>query len=69
MDEAIVIQWMQGNWLAFILAFIPPLIAELKGRPKTRWYLYGVGLHSACLAPGLAANDTRPPSATTERHV
>jgi hypothetical protein len=42
MDEAIVIRWMQGNWLAFILAFIPPLIAELKGRPKTRWYLYGL---------------------------
>jgi hypothetical protein len=42
MDEAVVIQWMQGNWLAFILAFIPPLIAELKGRPKTRWYLYGL---------------------------
>src|SRR5215470_17752254 len=42
MDEAIVIQWMQGNWLAFMLAFIPPLIAELKGRPKTRWYLYGL---------------------------
>jgi hypothetical protein len=42
MDEAIVIRWMQGNWLALILAFIPPLIAELKGRPKTRWYLYGL---------------------------
>ena len=42
MDETIVIRWMQGNWLAFILAFIPPLIAELKGRPKTRWYLYGL---------------------------
>ena len=25
-----------------MLAFIPPLIAELKGRPKTRWYLYGL---------------------------
>jgi len=43
MDEAIVVQWMQGNWLAFILAFMPPLIAELKGRPRTRWYLYGLG--------------------------
>src|SRR6516164_7782209 len=45
MDEAIVIQWLQRNWpiwLAFMLAFIPPLIAELKGRPKTRWYLYGL---------------------------
>jgi len=42
MDEAIVVQWMQGNWLAFILAFMPPLIAELKGRPRTRWYLYGL---------------------------
>jgi hypothetical protein len=45
MDEAIVIQWLQRNWpiwLAFMLAFIPPLVAELKGRPKTRWYLYGL---------------------------
>jgi hypothetical protein len=42
MNEAIVIQWLQRNWLAFILAFIPPLIAEMKGRPKTRWYLYGL---------------------------
>src|SRR5215468_11967280 len=42
MDEAIVIRWMQGNWLAFILAFIPLLIAELKGRRRTRWYLYGL---------------------------
>jgi len=45
MDEAIVIQWLQRNWpiwLAFMLALIPPLIAELKGRPKTRWYLYGL---------------------------
>ena len=45
MDEAIVMQWLQRNWpiwLAFMLAFIPPLIAELKGRPKTRWYLYGL---------------------------
>jgi hypothetical protein len=45
MNEAIVIGWLQRNWpiwLAFILAFIPPLIAEMKGRPKTRWYLYGL---------------------------
>src|SRR5215472_15444537 len=42
MDEAIVIQWLRGNWLAFILAFIPPLIAEMKGRRRTRWYLYGL---------------------------
>ena len=45
MDEAIVIQWLQRNWpiwLAFMLALIPPLIAELKGRSKTRWYLYGL---------------------------
>jgi hypothetical protein len=45
MNEAIVIEWLQRNWpiwVAFILAFIPPLIAELKGRPKTRWYLYGL---------------------------
>jgi hypothetical protein len=24
------------------LGFFPTLIAEVKGRPKTRWYLYGV---------------------------
>jgi hypothetical protein len=42
MNEEIVIQWLQRNELAFILAFIPPLIAEMKGRPKTRWYLYGL---------------------------
>jgi hypothetical protein len=42
MDEAIVIRWLRGNWLAFILAFIPPLIAEMKGRRRTRWYLYGL---------------------------
>jgi len=42
MNEEIVTQWLQRNWLAFILAFIPPLIAEMKGRPKTRWYLYGL---------------------------
>src|SRR5262252_4223642 len=45
MNEAIVIQWLQGNWPiwgAFILGFIPTLIAEVKGRPKTRWYLYSL---------------------------
>src|SRR5262245_30925578 len=45
MNEAIVIQWLQRNWpiwVAFILAFMPPLIAELKGRPRTRWYFYGL---------------------------
>jgi hypothetical protein len=45
MDEAIVIQWLQRNWpiwVAFLLGFFPTLIAEVKGRPKTRWYLYGV---------------------------
>jgi hypothetical protein len=45
MDEAIVIQWLQENWpiwVAFVLGLIPTLIAEVKGRPKTRWYLYGV---------------------------
>ena len=44
MNEAIV-QWLQRNWpiwVAFILGLIPTLIAEVKGRPKTRWYLYGV---------------------------
>src|SRR5215471_17952053 len=46
MNEAIVIQWLQQNWpiwVAFILAFMPPLMAELRGRPRTRWYLYGLG--------------------------
>jgi len=42
MNEEVVIQWLRGNWLAFILAFIPPLIAEMRGRTKTRWYLYGL---------------------------
>jgi hypothetical protein len=44
MNEAFVIQWLQQNWPiwgAFLLGFIPTLIAEVKGRPKTRWYLYG----------------------------
>jgi hypothetical protein len=45
MNEAIVIQWLQQNWpiwIAFILGLIPALIAEVKGRPKTLWYVYGV---------------------------
>src|SRR5262249_11374769 len=45
MNEAIVIPWLQQSWpiwLAFILAFMPPLMAELRGRPRTRWYLYGL---------------------------
>jgi hypothetical protein len=42
MNEEVVIQWLRGNWLAFILAFIPPLIAEMKERRRTRWYLYGL---------------------------
>jgi hypothetical protein len=44
MNEAIVIQWLQANWpiwVAFVLGLIPTLIAEVKGRPRTRWYLYG----------------------------
>jgi hypothetical protein len=44
MNEVIIIQWLQRNWPiwgAFLLGFIPTLIAEVKGRPKTRWYLYG----------------------------
>jgi hypothetical protein len=42
MNEEVVFQWLRGNWLAFVLAFIPPLIAEMKGRRRTRWYLYGL---------------------------
>jgi hypothetical protein len=44
MNEAIVIQWLQQNWpiwVAFLLGFIPTLIAKVKGRQRTRWYLYG----------------------------
>ena len=55
--------------MAFLLAFIPPLIAEVKGRPKTRWYLYG--LACALVAWPLVTLPTThallPP--TTERHV
>src|SRR6516164_11655313 len=29
-------------WAAFLLGLLPTLIAELKGRPKVRWYIYGV---------------------------
>jgi hypothetical protein len=45
MNEAIVIKWLQQNWpiwVAFLLGFIPTLIAEVRGRAKTPWYLYGV---------------------------
>lgn len=42
MKETIVIQWLQLNWPAFLLGFIPTLIAEVKGRAKTRWYLYSL---------------------------
>jgi hypothetical protein len=69
MNEEVVIQWLQGNWLAFILAFIPPLIAGNEGTPKNALVSLWLVLHSTCLAPALAANDTRPPSSTTERHV
>jgi hypothetical protein len=44
MNETVVIQRLQQNWSiwgAFLLGFIPTLIAEVKGCPKTRWYLYG----------------------------
>ena len=40
-----------------------------KGTPKDALVSLWLGLHSTCLAPALAANDTRPPSSTTERHV
>jgi len=39
MNEAIVIEWLQRDWPIWLAL---PLIAELKGRPKTRWYLYGL---------------------------
>ncbi len=45
MNETIVIQWLLRNWplwLAFILGFVPMLIAAVNQRPKTRWYLYGL---------------------------
>ena len=30
-----------ANMGGFLLGLIPTLIAEVKGRPRTRWYLYG----------------------------
>ncbi len=45
MNETIIIQWLLRNWplwLAFILGFVPMLIAAVNQRPKTRWYLYGL---------------------------
>jgi len=44
-DEAIVIQLLLQNspiWVAFMLGFVPALVAGVKQRPKTRWYLYGL---------------------------
>jgi HIRAN domain-containing protein len=45
MNETIATQWLLRNWplwLAFILGFVPMLIAAVKHRPRTRWYLYGL---------------------------
>jgi hypothetical protein len=45
MNEAIVVQWLLQNspiWVAFILGFVPALVAGIRGRPKTLWYLYGL---------------------------
>jgi hypothetical protein len=44
-DEPIVIQLLLQNspiWVAFMLGFVPALVAGVKQRPKTRWYLYGL---------------------------
>ena len=44
-DEAIVIQLLLQNspiWVVFMLGFVPALVAGVKQRPKTRWYLYGL---------------------------
>lgn len=44
-DEAIVIHLLLQNppiWVAFMLGFVPALVAGVKQRPKTRWYLYGL---------------------------
>lgn len=44
-NEAIVIQLLLQNspiWVAFMLGFVPALVAGVKQRPKTRWYLYGL---------------------------
>ena len=44
-NEAIVIQLLLQNspiWVAFMLGFVPALVASVKQRPKTRWYLYGL---------------------------
>ena len=40
-----------------------------EGTPKDKLVPLWLGVHSGCLAPALAANDTRSPSSTTERHV
>ena len=45
MDESIVIQWLLQNtpiWVALILGFVPALVAGIRRRPKTLWYLYGL---------------------------
>ncbi len=45
MDESIVIQWLLQNtpiWVALILGFVPAMVAGIRRRPKTLWYLYGL---------------------------
>jgi Ni/Co efflux regulator RcnB len=69
MNEEVVIRWLRGNWLAFILAFITAADRRNEGTRKDALVSLWLGLHSSCLAPALTANDTRPPSSTTERHV
>jgi HIRAN domain len=44
-DEAIVIHLLLQNsaiWVAFMLGFVPALVAGVKQRRKTRWYVYGL---------------------------
>jgi hypothetical protein len=64
-NEAIVIQLLLQNspiWVAFMLGFVPALVASVKQRPKTRW----LAVRSGCLALSDAANNSRPPSPTTD---
>ena len=73
MNEPIVVWLLQNSaiWVAPIVGFVPALIAGVKRRPKTRWYLYG--LASALLAWPLVALPTihvlllRPRNGVPER--
>jgi hypothetical protein len=45
MDQTVIVEWLpqfQRIGVALIIGFVPALIARLKRRPMTPWYLYGV---------------------------